>query len=79
MLIQMEVHSMDRTPVQSSNIVSIGYDNQTFVLEVEFNGGRIYQYFNVPDYIYNDLINSSSVGTYFNQNIKNGGYGFTQI
>ena len=35
---------MDRTPVVSSNINSIGYDASSSVLEVEFRSG-LYQYF----------------------------------
>lgn len=61
---------MERKPVISSNINSIGYDEQSSILEVEFNSGRIYQYFNVPKVIYIALMSASSHGTYFNQNVR---------
>ena len=44
---------MDRNPVSSSksHVVSIGYDVGEMVLEVEFKGGRVYQYLDVPEYL----------------------------
>jgi hypothetical protein len=62
---------MNRKTVNSSNILSIGYDQKSQVLEVEFNNGCIYQYSGVPERIYNGLISAASHGTYLNQNIKN--------
>ncbi len=62
---------MNRTPVSSSNIASIGFDEATSVLEVEFLAGSIYQYFDVPLAYYEGLLTASSVGGYFNTNIKN--------
>lgn len=38
---------MDRTPVSSTNLKSVGYDAVNRVLEIEFHDGGIYQYFNV--------------------------------
>lgn len=65
---------MDRIPVQSSNIASIGYDSQASTLEVEFLGGGVYQYFGVPDHVYDGFMNAGSKGSYFHHSIKNGGY-----
>lgn len=61
---------MNRTPVISSNVASIGYDTNTMMLEVEFTNGSVYQYFDVPETEYEALISASSVGKYLNQNIK---------
>jgi hypothetical protein len=61
---------MNRTPVTSSNVASVGYDPNTMTLEVEFRNGSVYQYFDVPETAYQDLMSASSVGTYLNQNIK---------
>ena len=69
---------MERTPVTSSNIQSIGYDSESSILEVEFNNGRVYQYSGVPESEYEGLMNASSHGTYLNANIK-GHYPYTQI
>ncbi|MBN2319877.1 MAG: KTSC domain-containing protein [Acidobacteria bacterium] len=62
---------MNRTPVQSTNVTSIGYDASTMTLEVEFTNGSVYQYFDVPEMEYHNLIGAESVGRYLNQNIKN--------
>jgi hypothetical protein len=70
---------MERISVQSSNLASVGYDPQSLTLEVEFRNGSAYQYFGVPEYIYEGLINAGSKGAYFDQNIKRGGYSFSRI
>lgn len=62
---------MDRTPVSSSNIRSIGYDPDSSTLEIEFNNGTVYQYGGVPQAEYDALMSAGSHGTYFNANIKN--------
>ncbi len=59
---------MNRQAVSSSNIRSVGFDNGT--LEIEFNRGGIYQYYNVPETIYQSLIAAQSVGKYFQAHIK---------
>lgn len=61
---------MNRTPVSSSNVASVGYDAYTMTLEVEFTNGSVYQYFDVPETEYQALVSASSVGSYLNRNIK---------
>lgn len=67
---------INRTHVFSSNVSSIGWDN--YILEVEFTDGSIYQYFNVPVNHYNNLLNTSSVGSYLHSYIRNE-YTYKQI
>ena len=62
---------MDRTPVSSSNLISVGYDAPSQTLEVEFAGGSQYQYFDVPSQVHTELIGAGSVGKYFAENIRN--------
>ncbi len=69
---------MDREPVRSSNIQSVGYDASTSTLEVEFHGGSIYQYFSVPEPTYQALMAATSKGAYLNKHIKNR-YRFKQL
>lgn len=69
---------MKRQAVSSSNIASIGYDASSNTLEVEFNGGRVYVYYDVPASEHRALMNASSHGTYFNANIRNN-YEFTEL
>lgn len=61
---------MQRTLVISSNLVSVGYDQLTYILEIEFHHGDIYQYSSVPQYVYSELMIANSKGTYFNDRIK---------
>ena len=62
---------MNRTPVSSSNLRSVGYDSSTETLEVEFHSGGIYQYFGVPSSIHDALMSAGSHGEYFAANVKN--------
>ena len=61
---------MYRTIVSSTNIRSIGYDPQSAVLEVEFTSGDVYQYFNVPENLYQQFLHASSHGQFLNDNIR---------
>lgn len=61
---------MERQNVRSSNIASIGYDESSETLEIEFNRGGIYQYSNVPLSVYNRLMIASSHGVFFAAHIK---------
>ena len=70
---------MERMNVVSSNIRSIGYDAIAMVLEVEFNNGAVYQYYNVPQYIYDGLMAADSHGRYLDQYVKKGGYRYAQV
>ena len=60
---------MNRLSVNSSSIKSIGYNAVNKILEVEFKRGAIYQYLKIPNDVYNQLINASSIGSYFMKNI----------
>ncbi|MCQ4638000.1 KTSC domain-containing protein [Anaerovorax odorimutans] len=57
-------------PVSSSNLVAVGYDASTQVLRVQFKSGT-YDYFNVPESIYNGLMSAPSKGQYHAAYIKN--------
>lgn len=61
---------MDRIPVSSSNIRSIGYDEANQILEVEFHHGLVYHYHNVPVTIYQALMSAPSKGQFLNQHVK---------
>jgi len=62
---------MERQKVSSSNINSIGYDTISQTLEIEFHNGDIYQYYNVPENVFQSLMSASSHGSFFHHNIKN--------
>jgi len=59
-----------RIPVASSNIASVGYDAVKMILEIEFHHGAIYQYFDVPEKVHEELMNSRAIGSQFMNEIK---------
>jgi hypothetical protein len=61
---------MARVLVQSSVISSVEYDAKGKTLEVEFRTGRVYQYSNVPQRVFDDLTRAPSVGAFFNREIR---------
>ena len=69
---------MDRQYVNSSSLVSVGYDVNFQTLEIEFQGGRIYQYFDVPVGEHEALMSAPSHGQYFAYNIRNN-YRYAQL
>ena len=62
---------MERENMSSSNLASVGYDEENEILEIEFNHGGIYQHFNVPISEYKALMSADSHGKYFAANIRN--------
>jgi KTSC domain len=70
---------MNRIPVSSSNLASVGYDPATQTLEVEFLNGGIYNYSGVPSSVYSGLMSAVSHGTYFDRNIKKAGYNYRKV
>lgn len=47
---------MKRTKVKSTNLASIGFDEDKRELEVEFQGGRVYTYSAVPKEVFDALM-----------------------
>lgn len=63
---------MERQPVSSSSLASIGYNPDSETLEVEFTkSGRVYEYYNVPQFMYDRLMEAPSLGIFFNAEIRN--------
>jgi len=69
---------MTRTSVTSSNLASVGYDAGTQTLEVEFQNGSVYQYFDVPQAVYDLLVGAESAGRLFNSEIR-GNYRYARM
>jgi hypothetical protein len=63
---------LERQTVSSSSVASVGYDPNSETLEVEFvSTGRVYEYYNVPQFMYDRLMDAPSIGVFFNAEIKN--------
>lgn len=62
---------MNREPVPSTNLASVGYDVATQTLEIEFSNGTIYQYYNVAEPLFEQLMQAPSKGQFLNVYIRN--------
>lgn len=62
-------HQIARQPVASSNLHSVGYDPATRTLVVEFHGGQLYAYADVPPEHVSLLQGAPSPGDYFRRAI----------
>jgi len=56
---------MNRIRVPGKEVVGIGYDFDSHSLEIELRGTRVYQFFNVPETVYRDLISCRSPDDFF--------------
>ena len=61
---------MQRKPVNSSNILSIGYDQKNKILEIEFKNNAVWHYSPVEFSVFDGLKNAMSVGKYFFAHIR---------
>lgn len=59
---------MKLNEVVSSSIKSIGYGGDTLV--IEYIGGAQYEYYGVPQGVYDELVKAESKGRFVNRNIK---------
>jgi hypothetical protein len=61
---------MKRARIDSTSLESVGYEAASKTLEVEFSGGAVYQYLEVPEAELRKLMRARSRGAYLNQHIK---------
>jgi hypothetical protein len=61
---------VQRASVDSSALVSVGYDEETQTLEIEFRNGRVFQYPGVPKSTYDWLLRAPHKGGLFNRLIR---------
>jgi hypothetical protein len=62
---QMRVHEFD-----SSAIARAAYDRQAATLDLWYQGGDRYRYFEVPESAYEALLSAASAGEFVNLEIK---------
>jgi hypothetical protein len=60
---------MQRQPVNSSSLASVGFDPATNELEIEFREGGVYRYA-VPRRVHQELMAADSLGAYFARRIR---------
>lgn len=59
-----------RVPVDSSAVESIGYQEAVQALDVEYEGGKVYRYADVPPRVHRELMAAESKGRFVNTEIK---------
>lgn len=64
-------------PVESSNIISVGYDETTSSMYVNYPSGT-YKYDGVDKSVYESFLTSPSKGRFMNENIK-GQYNYSRV
>jgi len=63
---------------ESSNIARFGYDETNQVLFVEFTNGNVYQYFDVPNTVFEQMKTAPSKGSFLAQGVK-GTYRYARV
>jgi hypothetical protein len=66
------------TPVISTSIAAVSYDEQSRVLELEYASGRVYRYLDVPEEVVTWLRKARSKGGFVNRMIKDR-YEYTEV
>jgi hypothetical protein len=61
---------LERQPVKSRILRSVGYDDSTKILEIEFQTGLVYQYSGVPPKVYADFMHSDEIGKFFSEKVR---------
>jgi hypothetical protein len=61
---------MERKRVGSGSIRSVGYDERSRTLEVEFTSGSIVQYANVPTEVHRRFLAAPTLASFFRDNIE---------
>ncbi len=69
----------DMEYVASTNVEAVGYDAAARELHVRFLSGETYVYRDVDEYIFHDLLNAPSKGSYINRTLKGGGYTYYKL
>jgi len=61
---------MEMKMLTSSQIESVGYDNDSSTLRIKFKSGGTYDYLEVEPSVHQELLQNTSPGKYFHSNIK---------
>ena len=62
---------MTPVPLNSTSLAWVAYSAERRLLEVTFQNGKVYDYFEVPSETYTELLGAESKGHYFNHHIRN--------
>ena len=62
---------MTRPRDEASHVRSVHFDRTTHTLRVVFDTGSDYEYADVPEHIYDELVRSATADEFFRENIRN--------
>jgi len=65
-------------PVESKNILSVGYNANNRTMRIEFKQNAFYDYMDVPPEVFQQIMSAQSKGTFFHSAVK-GKYDFLKI
>jgi KTSC domain len=65
-----DLHASSHVLLLSSSLASAGYQTEAQVLEVKFQNGTTYRYFDVPSDVFASLLAAESKGRYFNAHVR---------
>ncbi|MGS0497609.1 KTSC domain-containing protein [Pseudoalteromonas sp. S1727] len=68
----------EQHPVNSDAFSHVGYSTINKVLDLKFESGSVYRYYNIPILVWDELYYSTSMGKFFNNNIR-GQYPFEKL
>ncbi len=63
---------MNLVSVKSSNLAAVGYGRESSTLRILFLEGAMYDYYNVPASLYDQLMEASSKGSFFQEHLVGG-------
>jgi hypothetical protein len=61
---------VERKPVKSRILRSVGYDDSMKIMEIEFQNGQVYQFSGVPKKVHADLMHAGEIGKYFSEKVR---------
>jgi hypothetical protein len=64
-----EALNMQRTGIAVNGIAQVGYEDGSEILEIEFTSGKVFQFFNVPPKMFDQLMDSQFKEFYYQNNI----------
>lgn len=70
---------MVRIPVESTDVVSIGYEEDTRTMEVQFQTGAVYVYYEVPQDFFEQFLTAPSKGKFVNYVLKRSSYAYDRV
>jgi hypothetical protein len=66
----VEAEMMNRVAVKSKMLRSVGYEAEKKILELEFEAGTVYRYYDVPEFTFRALMHADSKHAFFTASIE---------